>query len=345
MVKILSKAAILSLLLISFISLQSCGDDNNGNGNGSSDERNSDLLIKDDKGERVKLIIKPEVGDTMRYKMVALTTSTEKSPATGDQELLNEQEMTYYFTQVVDRIEESNIITYKMRYDSIGIRVKLQAGDSVVSEQYSSNVKDSIYNLPDYIQYNSSVAEDFYVRVSGDGEISDVYGLEGIYDNIFETLGDTLSEESKAMIKQSMGKESIKQVVQQQFQMFPDHEVYKDSSWTRSYETSLLVFPIKNILTYKLTDLKEEDGHTILTIDASLATEFISKEQNDQKLKLTVENSKTGGTGTIVFDLTRGCIKSKKTHTDIEIDMKMSAGGQSANALQTAKTDLTVELL
>ena len=332
-----------SVLIIVFLAFQSCNDKDKETNNNS--KGNADLIIKDDKGEKVNLKLRPEVGDTLRYKMIANTLSDEKSPATKDQDLHTEQLMTYYYTQEVAEISEAGVITYKMKYDSIRIESKVSAKDSTISEVYNSNVEDSIHALPDFIQYNALIGEYFKLRVSDLGEVYDVYELENIHEKIFKSLGDTLTPQEKATIKESMGSDALKSIIQNQYQKFPEHEVYKDSSWTFTSETSLLIFPIKNLLSYKLLDIKEEDGNYILTIDAALGIEFISKEQKEKDLTIKLTNSNTGGKGTVFFNLSRGCIAKKETSTNIELDMKLSAQGQSANSLQKRTTSLTVELL
>jgi hypothetical protein len=183
------------------------------------------------------------------------------------------------------------------------------------------------------------------MRVSDKGTVLDLYGMEKVYENIFKALGDTLSASDKSMVESSIG-ESMKAVLQQQFQKFPDsNEVYKDSSWTSSYETQLSIFPVKNILGYKIVDIQEENGSIIVTIDASLATEVIKKEVMEQQTKAVLESIDAGGTGKVVYNLSRGCIKSKQTQTTINAKIKLSQGSQSLSTDKTQSSSVLVELL
>ena len=324
----------------------SCGNKGDKDNSGKDKKTTSDLIKKDDKGEKVDLKLAPKVGDKLKYKMSAKTVSMEKSPATGDKEISSEQNMIYYYTQEVTEVSSSGVITYKMKYDSIMIISKASSKDSAITQTYNSNVKDSVHSMPDFIQYNALIGEDFKMRVSPVGEIYDVYELEKIHDNIFKALGDTLSPQDKATIKESMGAEALKSIIQNQFQKFRGGDVYKDSSWTFSVETSLLVFPIKNILNYKIKDFQVKNGELIVYIDANLGIDFISKEQKDKSgLNVKINDSKTGGTGTIAYNLSRGCIVKKETNTNIMLDMKLSAKGQSANSVQNLTTSLNVDLL
>lgn len=312
---------------------------------GSTGNVNADLVKKDDKGTKVTLALKPKKGDILKYKMNAKTTSKEKSPMTGDKEMSSSQDINYFYTEEVNDVNSSGIITYKIKFDSINVLSSVSTSDSSVSMIYNSNIKDSVYAKPDFIQYNSIMNEEFYARVSPNGEITETYGLEKVYENMFKSLGDTLSSDQKESLKESFGKDAIKAVLQQQFQMFPEKEVYQDSSWTRSYETQILIFPVRNILSYKLKDIKEENKQTLLIIDADLSVDFIQKELKEKQMSYKVEDVKTGGKGNIVFNLSKGCTALKETTTSIDLGMKISAGGQSVKTTQNVLTELKVELL
>ncbi len=336
MLKHLGYIVIIAMFTVSMVSMMSCGDNEN---NGTTGGKNSDLYIKDDAGERVKLVLKPTEGDTLRYKMVAKTTATETLPTPqGDQEVKSSEDITYYYTQIVDRVEES-IVTYKVKFDSVQAVTSITSQDSSLSVTYNSNVQDSIHNMAQFVKYNSIIGENFYVRVSAQDSVLELYGMEKIYDKISANSGDTLREEGKMILK-----ESLKSELQQQFQKFPvNNEIARDSSWGLSYETNLMVFPAKNILNYKLVDItKNENGDVLITLDASLTLELIKKEVSDQNQKLSVNSVNATGTGKVVINLTQGYTVSKQTQTNVDLDMKISAGGQSADPKQSLQTNLTI---
>jgi hypothetical protein len=289
--------------------------------------------------------VKPQKGDVFRYKMKAITNSKEKSPMTKDTEISSTQDIDYYFSEEVSEVASTGIITYKIIFDSINIVSSMESGDSSVSFTYNSNIKDSIYSKPDFIQYNSIMNEEFFARVSPLGEVSEIYGLERVYENMYKALGDTLDDAQKESLRTSFGKEAIQAVLQQQFQIFPENAVYKDSSWTRSYDTQIMVFPVKNILSYKLIDLQNANKDNIVKIEADLAVEFTNKEVKDERMSYKVEEEKTGGKGTIEFNLSKGCLVSKQTGTNIDLSLKLSAGGQSVNTQHKVETKLNISLL
>jgi len=336
-------AAVILLMVTGFFSFQSCNK-NSGSGNdtgkNSASGNNANLI----NGNKVSLKMLPKKGDTFRYGMLAKTTTVENSPMTNAQDLTSEQVINYYYTQEVTDVVDG-VTTFKVKYDSINVTSSVKTKDSVMSVSYNSNVKDSMYSKPDFVQYNAVIGEYFSITVSAKGEIVEVFNLSKIYDKIFKAFGDTLREADKSQIKESFGNEAIKSVMQQQFQIFPDTEVVKDSMWTRSYETNLLVFPGRNDLKYRLTDIKTENGETILTIQADLGTTLLQDEVKDKQATYKVEKSDFSGKGTITFNLTRGCVVRKETGTKIDLTLKLSGGGQSMKSTQNVSTVMNVGLL
>ncbi|MEP7145469.1 MAG: DUF6263 family protein, partial [bacterium] len=317
----------LFILLLSGLLFNACGNKDESlnkkdDGDKKSGDLNSDLLIKDGSGTKVRLLLRPKKGEIFKYKMNAKTTSKENSPLTGDKEISSIQDINYFYSEEVNDVSAAGIITYKIKFDSINIISTISSKDSSMNMVYNSNIKDSVFSKPDFIQYNSIMGEEFFGRVSAQGEISDIYGLEKVYANMYKALGgDTLSNEQKETLRASFGNDAIKAVIQQQFQMFPEKEIYKDSTWTRSYETQILIFPVKNILNYRLKEIKEDNNQVLLSIDADLAVDFIEKEVKDKKMTYMIENSKTGGKGVILYSLSKGCVVNKETNTNIDMNM------------------------
>lgn len=296
-------------------------------------------------GDKVMLKYSPKKDDVLKYKITNSTNVKENSPNTGGKDLTNDQNITIFYSEQVNEVNESGVITYKVTFDSILVNAKISSGDTSVSQNYSSNIKDSVYSKPDFVEFNALINNPFKMRVSSRGEILEAYELENVHDAIYKAYGDTLSDKEKEVVKQTMNTTYFKDLLQNSFQKFPENAIAKDSSWVITDSDQLLIFPVKKILNYKLSDVKTENGKTLVTIDATLDNEFIEKQVKEKDLTATVEDSKTTGTGKVVLNLTRGCIVNKETNLAIDISIKMAAGGQSAKSVQTIKTGFKVELL
>lgn len=328
-------------ILTGLITLQSCNKNGTDKKDSLKSSGNNELI----KGDRITLKMNPKKGDVFRYMMSAKTGTKENSPMTDKKDVSQEQVITYYYSEEVTDTA-NGVTTYKIKYDSINVVTSMPVSkDSTIKVVYNSNVKDSMYSKPDFIQYNSIIGEPFNITVSTKGEVGDIYGLQKIYDKMFKAFGDTLKEQEKAQIRESFGNDAIKSVLQQQFQIFPDNDVVKDSAWTRSYDTQLLVFPGRNSLSYKITDVKVENGETILTIDADLSTQLLKDEVKDKQATYKVESSSFNGKGTILYNLTKGCVMKKETTTKIDLTLKLSGGGQSMSSTQNVTTNLNVNII
>lgn len=296
-------------------------------------------------GNKVTLIYAPKKGEVLKYKITNSTFVKENSPNTGGKDLNNDQKITIFYTEEVSEVNQSGVITYKVNFDSIMVSANVASTEQSMTQNYSSNIKDSVYAKPDFVEFNALVNNPFKMRVSPKGDIIETYELESIHDAIYKAYGDTLDDKEKEVVKQTMNTAYFKDLLQNSFQKLPDNAIAKDSSWTISDSDQLLIFPVKKILNYKLSDIKNENGNITVLIDATLDNEFMEKQVKEKELTATVENSKTTGTGKVALNLTRGCITNKETNLEIDLSIKMSANGQSATSVQTIKTGFKVELL
>jgi len=330
------------IFAVLMIYVYSCGDKKDDKTNNQNNQT-TDLIKKDSISGKDKVQLKYVVkkGDKFNYKMVAKTSNKEKSPATEDKEVKQDNEINYYYSKEVTDVDGSGIISYKVNFDSISITSQMEEQ----SIKYNSNVNDSIKQNPAFMQYNAVINNPFYMRVNPNGEISDVYGLEKIYENLFKSLGDTLKEADKQTIKESFGEESIKEILQQEYQICPKDPVTVDSSWTKSFTTAILFFEVVNNAKYTLKSIDDKDGQKITNIEAVLNVEFKNKEVKERGMKIAIENSETSGSGKIALNLNRGCVTNKETTTTLKLDLKLSAQGQSAKSMQGVTTNLIVTLL
>lgn len=329
------------LLALVLVIAYGCGDKKDEKTN--NDKSANDLIKKDSISGKQLVTLKYVVkkGDKFSYKMVAKTSNMEKSPATEDKEVKQENQINYFYTKEVNDVDAAGIISYKMVFDSIIITSSM--GEQSI--RYNSNVNDSVKKNQAFIQYNSVIKNPFYLRVGSNGEITDVYGLEAVYDSLFKALGDTLKESEKEEIRQSFGKESIKEILQQEYQICPKEPLAVDSNWIKTYNTTVLFFEVVNNAKYTLKGIENKEGNSIANIEAILNVEFKNKEVTEKGMKVSVLNSETSGSGKISFNLNRGCISFKETNTNLKLELKLSAQGQSANSTQAVTTNLVVTLL
>ncbi|HMQ69194.1 MAG TPA: DUF6263 family protein [Ignavibacteria bacterium] len=305
---------------------------------------NSDLITKDETGTKVNLRIIPILNDVLRYNIRSSTTSIEKSTETNDKKIISTEETNYFYTEEVFEISSAGIITFKIKFDSI-IVVSTVLSDSEERTIYNSNMKNYIWSHPDFIHYSSFIHEDFFIRVSSKGEVTSTYGMEKMYENLYSAIGDTLTINQKEDLKNYYNQDYFINILQSQFQIFPEKTIYEDYGWVRSFESEIFAFPIRNDFNYKLTDIKQNSDEYIVTVDAGLSIKVLDKKVNDEDISYELQNSAFSGKANYDFNLSRGCLVNKLSETSIELKLKISDNTDSIQSYFAVKNYLSVILL
>lgn len=308
--------------------------------------QNADLIIKDSTGEKVTLKMKPKTGDILNYRLHIEQNGSEASSLNQDNEIKNYQIMDLYFLNEVMEINEANVITYKVRYDSILVSIGASDKDTSYSLVYNSNLKDSVYKKSDFVTFNALIGNDFRVRVSSLGEVSTIYDLEKIQNIIYKEYGDTLDSDEKEIVKKSL-EDQLKELIQTQYQIFPEKEVKKDSTWTSVQQSVLGSFPVENILNYTITSIEEKENCNIIGLTAALDFKVLENTYREKTtgINYKLEDIKGSGSGTIQFNITRGCIVYKETEKSLSAKIRASLKGQSATSSKSDVIKLKLELL
>jgi hypothetical protein len=254
--------------------------------------------------------------------------------------------MDLYFLNEVMEVNDAGIITYKVRYDSIMVNIGASDKDTSYSLIYNSNIKDSVYKKSDFVTFNALIGNDFRVRVSSLGEVSTIYDLEKIQNIIYKEYGDTLEANEKEIVKKSL-EDQLKELIQTQYQIFPDKEIKKDSTWTSVQQSVLGSFPVENILNYTITSIEEKEEGNIVGLTAALDFKILENTYKEKTTGITykLDEIKGSGSGKIQFNITRGCIVFKETEKSLSAKIQASLKGQSATSSKTDVIKLKLELL
>ena len=305
---------------------------------------NSDLITKDEKGTKISLLVKPVINDVLRYTINSFTLSTEKSPETDDKKITSTEDINYFYSEEVMEISPAGIITYKIKFDSI-IVISTDSSDPDGKRIYNSNMKNYVWHHPEFIHFSSFIHEEFFARVSSKGELTSIYGLEKMYENLFSAWGDTLNSNHKEALKNSFDQEYFISIFQPQFQFFPEKAIYEDSGWVRSYEKEITIFPVKNEFKYRLNNVKQNNDQYFINVEAAMSTDVLEKKIKDEQLTYELENSSFTGKGNYEFNMSKGCLVSKHTDMVIELNLKISEKKDSIRTYNMVKQTLSINLL
>mgnify|MGYP005819023947 CR=1 FL=1 len=311
----------------------------------TSDKKdNTDLVRKSGDNIFVTLKLKPKVGDTHSYKMLISQSASQVSEFTKNKEVSSIQDMEYYFTMKVSDINDEGVITYKVNYDSIKVKYSENNPDNPFELAYNSNIKDTVYSMQEFMTYNAMIGNEFKIRVTPLAEIKEVIEMDKIENRITKEFGDTLKSDEKSKIIEAL-KNQLKEVIQSQFQIFSNKELAKDSSWTFTQQSSVGSFPIENIMTYKVTDIQQQEDVTKVNITANLDFKVLEKNIKEQQITMSLENESGTGSGNVLFNLSNGTVEKKQYEKSLSSTIKMSVKGQSAQAKRKDSISYTLELI
>ena len=329
------------LITIFFIG---CGDKKDNKTGNDSGSLRSKFIKKDSASGKEKIFLKyvPKKGDIFKYKLDLDAMQSENSPFTGDKEIAQNTNQVYYYTQEVMDINEKGIITYKVKFDSIKITIK-QDTNSVF---YNSNVNDSNRINPLFFSYSAVVGQPFKFRLNTDGKILELIELDDIKASYMKLLPDTLSEKAKEKdYAQSFDPESLRGLMEEELARFKSDYVPVDEPYQFTEDETLLVFKTKTTRQYKIGEIKEENGKLLVTIAGELNVEFATREYIEKGEKMVLDNYETKGASSLTIDLARGIIIKKEVNVPLNIDVSLSAKGQSVKVKRKNQKKAVLTLL
>jgi len=338
------KIGVFTIIIAVFFIAAGCGnkkDDKTGDTSGNPRSR---FIIKDSATGKEKIILKfvPKKGDIFKYRLDLDAMQSESSPFTGDKEISQNTNQVYFFTQEVTDINEKGIITYKVKFDSVQITIK-QDTNKVF---YNSNVNDSNRTNPLFFSYSAVVGQPFKFRLAPDGKIIELIELEEIKAAYMKLLPDTLTEAQKEKdYAQNFDPESLRGLLEEELVRFKTEYVDVDQPYQFTDDETLLVFKTKTTRQYKINEIKEETGKLLVMMTGELNVEFATKEYMEKGEKMKLDNYETKGVSNITIDLARGIIVKKEVNVPLNIDVTLSAKGESVSVKRKNQKKATLTLL
>jgi hypothetical protein len=277
-----------------------------------------------DGSETIYLFYGVNKGDVFQYKVELNQDNFENGVSTDYLDVKSYENKVYYYTKVVHSIEENGNITFKVHFDSINVH----EGSSHYSTMHRFN---SIYCYknrlisPDsaaYMEYYAVIGTQFFITVSKYGEVTEAFGLQDVYNNIFKIFDDTLNTDEKTAVKEQFGSEELIDIFQNEYIMFPENGIDGNSlSWTRKNNMSVIYFESENIAKYDIGD--SENG--IYSIQGDLQSKLIGNEfTTEDSIKIKVKNYDSKFSGKSVFDSNIGCVKSRENSGKLTLNLELS---------------------
>lgn len=335
---------VLTFAILFAISSFYCSSKNDDKSSSENKKSGNELVRKSGDNIFVTLKMIPKIGEVHNYKMLISQSASQVSDYTNNKEISSRQDIEYYYSLNASEINSDGVITYKVKYDSIKVYYSENNPDNPFEFRYNSNIKDSIYKMQDFATYNAIIGNEFKIRVSPLSEVKEVIEMDKIESVIEKEFGDTLKTTEKNQIMDAL-KNQMKEVIQSQFQKFKDKELSKDSTWTFTEESTIGNFPVQNIMTYKITDIQQQDKITKVTISSNLDFKVLENVLKDMQATMSLEDENGTGSGTIIFNVSSGIVEKKTYDKSFSSKIKLSGGGKSIKMTRKDSINFNIELL
>ncbi|MEO6834152.1 MAG: DUF6263 family protein [Chitinophagaceae bacterium] len=260
------------------------------------------------KGEKVDLKLNLQPGSQYLYTM---ETKMDMTQTAMGQSMKTNNDMTMEFVYDVTAADGNNK-KITVTYDRIAMQMK----SAMANMTYDS--RDTTHNTPELKMMGYMLHKPFTMLVSDHGEILKVEGLQAIINN----MGDSTTAEGAAMRRQlasSFNDSSMKGMMQQSLNFFPDKPVSVGDTWKKSYSMNMSIMAVNMDNEYKLTSVSNGIAH----LDVSSKLTGGGDIAGGEEMKNVKVDLKGDQKGTMDVEVATGLVVDSKLKQDIKGDISM----------------------
>lgn len=290
------------------------------------------------------LAYKFKVGDKFSYKMKTVTGQGQEMKTDSTRRTELNQTVDYKFDFEVREVDADKNTEFSVVLSDINVEVNVNGKKH--SYQGGKPVKEE--DKKNFIEYEAMYKVPFGIRINKVGEIIEVFKTSKIVDKIIELQGlkDSVKAEEKQQYLVNMNETAIKPLIQQFFRRLPEKKVGKDSTWSFSYPSSLMVYRLNNTTNYTVRNFLTLDDELLANIDLSLNTSYQGQNKvSERGVNYTFGEPKITGSGNILFNIDRGLMQKAETSTKLELSLLMQAKGISATRKDFSGNNNYIELI
>lgn len=328
------KRALLFLLIVALF--VSCG---------SNDKKESTKPeVEDVGGKTFDLAYKFKAGDKFSYKMKTVSGQGQEMKTDSVRKTELNQTVNYKFDFEVREVDNDKNTEFSVILSEISVDVSANGKKF----QYTGGKKLNDDEKKNFIEYEAMYKVPFGIRVNKIGEIVEVFKTSKIVDNIIELQGlkDSVKNEDKQHYLVNMNETAIKPLLQQFFRRLPEKKIGKDSTWTFSYPSALMVYKLNNTTIYTVRNFLKQDDELLANIDLSLSTSYEGKNKvTERGVNYTFSEPKISGSGNILFNVDKGILQKAETNTKLELNLLMQAQGITATRKDFSGNTNYIELV
>lgn len=301
-----------------------------------------------------KLRLDLDAGTKLNYEMKQTQDMTMDMGPLGSQR--TQTVSTYDLTYRVKSVDPAGTASVGVTYDRI--RIDVEAPGS--SMNFDSAEPGGTTDNPVGETLALLVGHETFVDLTPRGEVVGVQGFDELWEKISNQFGgeQELPSQVVEMMRQTLGEDSMKQMLQSSSVIFPEKAIPAGSSWVG--ETEFIV-PLYGTATthadYTLVGSEKRRGRDCRRIDFTLSMTFqgeggmaaqfremFAQQGADVELSFLMEDSK--GSGTFWIDRKSGATVELAIDQDLgaEISLVMGAGEQKNTMNMSIAIDQRLEL-
>ncbi|MBS1644346.1 MAG: hypothetical protein JST36_04845 [Bacteroidetes bacterium] len=259
-------------------------------------------------GEKIDLKLNLQPGTQYLYSM---NTKMEMTQSAMGQTMKTNNDMIMDFVYDVTAAEGTNK-KITVTYDRIAMQMKSQMAN------LSYDSKDTANSSPELGMMGYMLHKPFNMLVSEKGEILKVEGLQAIINS----MGDSTSEAGLQMRKQlatSFNDSSMKGMLQQSLNFFPDKPVSVGDTWKRSYSMNMSIMSVNMDNEYKLASVDKGIAHIEVNSKLTGGGDITGTEE----MKNVKVDLKGDQKGTMDVEIASGLVVNSSLKQDIKGDISM----------------------
>jgi hypothetical protein len=279
-------------------------------------------------------------GKTYQYR---LTTIVEDKKTLKIDSTINQsvKQSTVYLSDItLTDIDKDGVMEFSCNFSSI---LNNTIANNQVMNYQSGKSKDST-SVQANAQYEALIDNPFGFRVGKNGGILEIFRIDKIVDKLLQLRKPStqLTIEQKEKLRDDIVRVELKPLLNEVFREMPTKSLMKDSTWTNPQPASeFIIFKLENTNLFKVTGLEKYGNDTLATIDAGLKS-IVSGDTKviQQGVTYNFKRPQPMASGTIYFNLSKGCIQKSNVKTQVNISYTMEAPSRTGGTQKGLMTDI-----
>lgn len=285
---------------------------------------------------RLNMKFTPKVGDV--YHINIIMDQEIKQTVSGQDSTIN-QKLGFGFSLTAREADEAGNTWVDVKYEWVQLDQKSDMGNVVYDSRNPTNEDNPLAT-----GFKVLVGKGYSMKISPDGEVLEVTGIDTMISDILKEIGVTdeqLIAQMEQQFKEKYSTDSLKEQAGNMVINFPDEPIEIGDSWTSTVSSSSLV-PVNVETTYTLTSYENELATVNVVSVISQDAEGAETNLGPYKVRYNLSGTQEG---TITVDTKTGWSVNSTIDQAIAGDMTMIINDQEILVPMSITSHVTVEMI